>query len=1315
MARASLGNKALSVLVAATMVVSLNAPVSAWAGDDSAAAESGAAAEQPQVENTLGGGSKSLTDSNSVDEGSGKAVAKGQESAAQNADESQQATEAPAAQELAAEEGATETEGPVVAAISGKGEYKTLQEAVNEAKSNDRVLLKTDIELAEAVVVPNRGYSITINLMGHSITSRGTAIQNDGWLYLSGGTNPGRVSSSENVAVAVGDGSNLTIYSGTYEGREGAVITGKATGATIAINNGTFNATDNAVIAGNGSKRDGGSNTITIKKGTFNGGIVSDGYIACGIYAPWNDNITVSGGTFNITNGAGIVARAGNVAVTGGIFNCSGNITGWVGDNKNLLPCAALVFDAAANYPAKTDDSKITVKGGQFSTNPSVNGATLADGYSVGESGDGMYKVTKTNPSAEVNGVSYSTLSSAIKAVAGTDNVVKLLQDIKEPSNYYEIKDKVTIDLNGHNITGNGAHGVFDVKNYGDLTIKGDGVVTAVENSKYAMAVQTESTAAKVALEGGTYKQQITNTDCQQFDMIYALQGNIVVKGGTFESATPAWTLNCNDENCKAGIANIEVAGGTFKGFDPSNNTAEGKGTNFMADGYCVMKSGEDAAATYTVSKAMAQVADANYASVQAAIDAAKNGDTVKLLADAAEDVTVAEGKNLTLDLNGFKLTNVVDHTITNNGTLIVADSSVEKTGVVDSLTHAKGALVNNGAATLKGGLFERSQEKGALEPYGNGGNSWYTVQNKGTMTIEDGTIVRNAGGYSSNLCNADDTNAKMVIKGGTFSGGVNAVKNGSNTALEITGGTFTNTSQYVVMNWSKAIISGGSFTAEGTAPSVLFTSSYGQDKDDLKVSGGSFAGSTTMIRNYYNAENRGNAAVSGGTFSAEVPSDCCAEGFTCIKNSDDTYGVAEKGVEVTPEGGDASGSVSTSGVVVEQAEQQKVAESAAKAAESIKDVTVDAGASEVNIGGVTVDTSAPGKAEEVGKVAEEAAEGGASVSVQLVVKANQDVAANQQIADTAKNATVVPFELSVDMVTEVKDSGNNVTAATTVPVKETADPIEVTIKVDPQVIAGKKVTVARVHDGEVNLIDPTSVDEQNGAVTFETSKFSDYAVLASDVNQSYNLADYTNADGSRKAINNADFNMSDDYAFAGWYKDSSFTEAYAADDASGEAYPKFVQISDLIKFEGGSLRMDWTGENDYSKTSLRFGYTMHVPAGAVLDKDSWGWSVKNPENGMTKFVKVANYWLADSNGAIANVVVSPIYRNGNAELNSTGKYSTNYESTAQIGYKTADGTDVVAKDKLRTRSVNQVAQAITHSSFASENEMAYAKGILDN
>ena len=48
------------------------------------------------------------------------------------------------------------------------------------------------------------------------------------------------------------------------------------------------------------------------------------------------------------------------------------------------------------------------------------------------------------------------------------------------------------------------------------------------------------------------------------------------------------YTLNCIDENYKKGADSI-VTGGTFVNFDPSNNQAEGPGTNFVADGYTVV------------------------------------------------------------------------------------------------------------------------------------------------------------------------------------------------------------------------------------------------------------------------------------------------------------------------------------------------------------------------------------------------------------------------------------------------------------------------------------------------------------------------------------------------------------------------------------------------------------------------------------------------------------------------------------------------------------------------------------------------------
>ena len=252
----------------------------------------------------------------------------------------------------------------------------------------------------------------------------------------------------------------------------------------------------------------------------------------------------------------------------------------------------------------------------------------------------------------------------------------------------------------------------------------------------------------------------------------------------------------------------------------------------------------------------VAEVSSTKYETLAAAINAAKSGKTVQLLTDATENITIAANKQITLDLNGFRLTNASGHTITNNGTLTIKDSSAAKTGTVDNVTHGKGALVNNGTVTLDGGTFERSKEAGTLKPYKDQGNSWYTVQNNGTMTVNDGVTVRNAGGYSSNLCNADDSHAKLTI-------------------------------------------SGGDFTSGGTAPAVLFTSSYETAEDSLKVTGGTFSGSSKMIRNYYDDSNRGNASVSGGTFSAEVPADCCAENFAPAKTTDAsgnvTYGVSSE------------------------------------------------------------------------------------------------------------------------------------------------------------------------------------------------------------------------------------------------------------------------------------------------------------------------------------------------------------------------------------------------------------------------------------
>ena len=662
-------------------------------------------------------------------------------------------------------------EGVYVAKVDNV-KYETLQAAINAARGGSTVRLLANVTLTETAVFP-AGKTVHLNLVGHNITATGTALRINGTTDIQSTGGVGTIESTGNVAVAVGNNASLTVYSGTLKGREGAVITGTSTGAKIEIRTkATLIATDNAVIAGNGSQRDGKPNTILVKGGTFIGGIETDGYIACGIYAPWKDNVTVSGGTFKITNGAGIVARAGTVKVTGGTFNCTGTAEGYVGDSKNKVPCAALVFDKAANYPALTESSQILVSGGTFSTDPAANGATLATGYVATPDENGMYKVAKSNPVAEINGDKYDTLSQAIAALEDKGGTIKLLQDINAPSMNYRITENITIDLNGHNITGNGAEGVFYVYTSGHLTITGDGVITAVENNKAAIAVQVYSEKAKVTLEGGTYKQQITNTADPHFDLIYVYYGTAEIKGGTYDGATPDWTLNCKDENYPA-EAKIEVTGGTFVGFDPANNTAEGEGTNFVPAGYVSTK-GADGKFVVTEVK-VAEVNGKQYGTLSEAIAAANAGDTVKLLRDInTPEISYMISKSLTIDLNGktvtgdgydavFQIDNADAKVLIKNGNIV----AVENTGTAGKYAMAIWACQAECEVTLENlnvsQKITHTDDKQMDMIYTSGG----------TIIINSGNFVSGTPAWTLNCKDAayKAGTANIIVKGGTFTG----------------------------------------------------------------------------------------------------------------------------------------------------------------------------------------------------------------------------------------------------------------------------------------------------------------------------------------------------------------------------------------------------------------------------------------------------------------------------------------------------------------------------------------------------------------
>ena len=252
-------------------------------------------------------------------------------------------------------------------------EVKTEAELTTAVSNGGEIKLGANITLTSMLTIP-ADKTVTLDLNGLSITSAGKVIKNNGILTITDTKGGGKIISTGNTAVGVGDNSKTTIKTAIIESVEGAVITGYATGATINIEDGIFSASDNAVVAGNGNRTNEAEaertvgNTINISGGTFNGQIKTPTYVACGIYAPWKDTIKVTGGTFNITGGAGIVARAGSVSVSNATINTTGNATGKVGDSRVVVPCSAIVFDSEAAYPALTNTSAISVESGTFTS-----------------------------------------------------------------------------------------------------------------------------------------------------------------------------------------------------------------------------------------------------------------------------------------------------------------------------------------------------------------------------------------------------------------------------------------------------------------------------------------------------------------------------------------------------------------------------------------------------------------------------------------------------------------------------------------------------------------------------------------------------------------------------------------------------------------------------------------------------------------------------------------------------------------------------------------------------------------------------------
>lgn len=1157
---------------------------------------------------------------------------------------------------------------------------------------------------------------------------------NSGWLFFQSGNvknDSGAGGTKGASLVRVGDDSKpgvpgLTISGGTFTQNNFIVL--KCDHGNLYVKGGTVNSANSYAIE-------------NWKNATIKDNAVINGNVSTWTYGGAGSDLKIQGGTVNgnieSVTYDGAEGKPAKASITGGTVN-------------GTLNTVDYSTGTTSNDPTK---ATIEVTSGTFSTDPSCY---LIEGSAATPNGDGTFGVAKAYL-AQVGENSYYTMEEAFKAQTASGEAITLLRDYTTGSTFNSGTVARVVDLNGHTwtCTGTDANSAAFEINYpnASLTVKNGKVVSSqliglipsasggtitYDNSTLMFDGVEASTTATSGIETNgnntndtvVLKNSTLNVP-NGFGIYFPSSGKLTIDNSTINARTMgvqvcSGSLNVNAgsaitvsgdpvekaENDGAiqdgaaisivnrpgykGLGQIAITGGTFtakdanaaikaytwdsstkqeSAFDNSAKTVAVYGGIFSSsvpEALCAEGCNpvENPDGTHGVSGSVAQVGFKAFNTLQAAIDAAQDGETVTLLADATEDVTIS--KSITLDLGGKTLTN------TNAGKATIS--------------------VQSGTVTVKNGNVV-------------GGTSYYNIEvtkdSNANLTLAD--VTATAGNTGSSMI---DNWGTLTIESGSYSGGLNVVKSEEDSTLIINGGKFElsyATSGYtgVVFAYGNTTITGGEFiqslttTGRWNHPQVVATGVVEGHTAITRVTGGHFVNKMSR-ENIFRGVGKGtsgNFEVSGGTFNKSISDSYCADGFIPTKNADGTYGVKE-GHYVAQIGSKkyetladaislaAKGKTITLLTDVEQNTQLTIN----------KNITLD-------LNGKTIKNTQDIWGDKANAIL--SITNGAKVTITgngaMDAKENDCYTINVVKGDlTIENGT---FYGNVSVV-QVEEGTLSVKGGTFDLHQKWEGSSKYLFNCIDDAYASGSANVA-ISGGTFVGFDPSASPEGKGTSYLAPGYAptdnggGTYGVKLAE--GAYLLQDYRSGKPASWT-----YPTQEGMAFAGWYKDAAFKTACTTSDVEGAAYAKFVKISDLITFKGGSLRTDLTGEDNYSMTSLRFGYEMHAPDGAKLDRENWGWTYRNPNSGASASVKAENYWRIDNNGVITNLVIREISKDGQA-----ANYSTRYEVNAQLAYVTKDGTKVCVKDETRVRSVNDVAEAIKNDSFASDVDLKYANGIL--
>ena len=681
------------------------------------------------------------------------------------------------------------------------------------------------------------------------------AVENWKFAEIKGGTVNGTVAA---WTYSGGHNSDLTISGGTVNGNVLSVNYGSAEGkvAKVSITGGTVNgaldtrsydpSTNELTSIDDATKA-----TIAVTGGTFSKDPSK--------YVVENSGVTPNGdGTFGVAKA--YLAKVGDTSyytmdeafkaqtasgeaivllrdyTTGSTFN-SGSIDRTVDLAGHTWTCTGKDANSAA-FEINNPNATLIVKNGKVVSSQLVGLIPSANSMSG--------PIAYDNSTLEFEGVEMTTTAhSGIETNGNNTNDTVTLRNstLNVPNGfgiYFPSSGTLTIDNSKINAKTMGVQvcsGSLNISGAGTaITVSGDGIDKTINDG---------------AIEDGAAISIVNRIGYKGLDEIKVEGGTFTANGTNAAVKAYDWDNTNKTESDFTQAAKVSVSGGTFSSEVDKSLCADGYIPTKNADGTFGVKEGQY----------VAEVNGAKYATLAEAIDAAQDGQTVRLLADATEDVVIS--KSITLDLGGKTLTN------TNVGKATIS--------------------VQSGTVTVKNGNVV-------------GGNDYYNIEvTKGSnanLTLTD--VAATAGNTGSSMI---DNWGTLTITSGTYTGGLNVVKSEEGSVLNISGGTFTRETAPrwgitgTVLVYGTTTITGGTFNEKSTSTNarVVVTGRVNGYTSITYVKGGTFNGNGNNVFHHLSpAQADDSFEVSGGTFNKSIPDYYCADGFIPTKNAAGTYGVKE-------------------------------------------------------------------------------------------------------------------------------------------------------------------------------------------------------------------------------------------------------------------------------------------------------------------------------------------------------------------------------------------------------------------------------------